>query len=223
MNARFVVLAGRTGHAPPPADYLDAYATYHSVWGETFRAIRGDAYVHPSNDFTRQDYIQALFDGPICAGLDCVRRVRLDSPADLDDSWLEPWPAEVLRELAAEDPAALVNSYFTVHRDYRRHDGRSGHPVGYLLGCLSVLHQLELGSRLMLGMMRCDRSMNKLAAVLGATTLVTTTVNGSETDLVVFRAERVREAARSFPRAAFELFDARQEQVEEERWTPQTI
>jgi hypothetical protein len=104
-----------------------------------------------------------------------------------------------------------VNSCFTIHRDYRRHDGRSGHPVSYLLGCLSVLHQLESGEPLMLGMMRCDRSMNKLGDSLGATTLRTTTYNGSETALVVFRRERVEEAAKTFPSVVFDLFQSRSE------------
>lgn len=217
MHANFVVFAGRTGDAPPDTHYRNAYATYRSVWEETFRSIRGETYVHPSNDFTRQDFIQALFDGQTCIGLDCVRRIRFDSPADLDDSWLEPWPRELLQTLEAEHPAALVNSCFTVHRDYRRHDRQNGHPVSYLLGCLSVLYQLELGEPLMLGMMRCDRSMNRLGSALGATTLLTTTYNGSETDLVVFRSEDVRKAAKSFPGVVFDLFAGRTDMLLQER------
>jgi hypothetical protein len=209
MNAKFVVLAARHAATPPP-QYVNAYRTYRSVWDETFRTIHGEAYVPQSNDFTRQDSIQALFVGETCAGLDCVRRIRLDNPADLDDSWLKPWPAEVLDSLAAGHADALVNSYFTVHRDYRRHDAPSGHPVSYLLGCLSVLYQLETGVPLMLGMMRCDRSMNKLGDALGATTLRTTTYNGSETALVAFERERVQAAKQTFPDVVFELFENRE-------------
>jgi hypothetical protein len=211
MNAKFVVLAARNTSTPPHPQYLSAYQTYRSVWDETLRSIHGETYVSQSNDFTRQDYIQALFDGETCAGLDCVRRIRLDDPADRDDSWLKPWPADILNALAAEHRTALVNSYFTVHRDYRRHDGRNGQPVSYILGCLSVLHQLETGVPLMLGMMRCDRSMNKLGDAIGATTLRTTTYNGSETALVAFERENVQAAARTFPDVVFDLFKNRHE------------
>jgi hypothetical protein len=211
MNAKFVVLSARHVDAPPRPQYLTAYRAYRSVWDETFQTIRGENYVPRSNDFTRQDYIQALFDGETCAGLDCVRRIRLDNPADLDDSWLEPWPAEILNALAAQHHTALVNSYFTVHRDYRRHDGNGGYPVSYLLGCLSVLHQLETGEPLMLGMMRCDRSMNKLGDALGATTLQMTTYNGKPTALVAFERERVAAAKETFPEVVLELFRNRDE------------
>ncbi|HEX6084991.1 MAG TPA: hypothetical protein VF266_10735 [Thermoanaerobaculia bacterium] len=210
MNARFVVFAPRSA-APPRTHYLSAYDTFRSVWSETYRAIHGDAYVSHSNDFTRQDYIQALFEGELCVGLDCVRKIRLDNPADLDDSWLGPWPAEILDALQRDHAEALINSCFTVHRDYRKHDGRSGHPVSYLLGCLSVLHQLETGAPLMLGMMRCDRSMNKLGDALGATTLRMTTYNGKETALVAFERDRVRQAAATFPDVALRLFENRVE------------
>ena len=205
MNPKFVVFAARTADVPC-THYVNAYQTYRSVWDETFRSIHGPAYVPRSNDFTRQDYIQALFEGDTCIGLDCVRRIRLDNPADRDDSWLEPWPPDLLDALAGEHPVALVNSCFTIHRDYRKTDARSPYPVSYLLGCLSVLHQLESGVPLMLGMMRCDRSMDKLGDALGATILQTTTYNGSETALVVFRRDRVEEAAKTFPPVVFDVF-----------------
>lgn len=211
MNARFVIFAPRTAEAPPRPHYLRAYDTYRSVWGETFRAIHGETYVPHSNDFTRQDYIQALFEEELCIGLDCVRKIRLDNPADRDDSWLMPWPAELLDTLRRDHSSALINSCFTVHRDYRKHDGRSPYAVSYLLGCLSVLHQLETGAPLMLGMMRCDRSMNKLGDSLGAKTLRMTTYNGAETALVAFERDTVQEAAKTFPDVAYRIFENRDE------------
>lgn len=214
MNPKFIVIAGRTGDTPPQPHYSSAYATYRTVWSETFREIHGEAYAYQSNDFTRQDYIQALYDGPTCIALDCVRKVRLDCAADLDDSWLRPWPADMLKALEAEHPTALVNSCFTVHRDYRKRNGWSELPVSYVLGCVSVLHQLEVGAPLMLGMMRRERSMNKLGSLLGSTTLLTTTYNGEETDLVVFRSEDVREASRTFPPEVFDIFAGRRDELQ---------
>jgi hypothetical protein len=216
MNVHFGILPGR-GASPVELDrYVSAYDTFHSVWQDTLGAIDGNGYVHHSNDFTRQDYIQALFgDGGACVALDCVRAVALDNPVDLQDSWLHPWPAEVLRDLASEHAVAWINSYFTVHPAHRKTLCHDAHPVSYVMGCLSVLHQLESGVPLMLGMMRRDRSMNALGKRLGADTLLTTTHNGIETDLVVFRIDGVRQAMTKFPSLASELFARRIDLCEE--------
>jgi hypothetical protein len=209
MELRFVVLPGRADSSPLPNDYLSAYKTFHDVWEETLRPIRGAAYVQYSNDFTRQDRIQALFDGDACAGLDCVRRINLQTLVDLNDSWLEPWPSDLLNTLSEQSPAAFINSYFTVGPQYRRTAIKGEHPVSYVLGCLSVLYQAAADVPLMLGMMRHDRSMHKLGAMWGAKTLLTTTYNQSETDLVVFEIDAVKSAARVFPQFVLELFERR--------------
>src|SRR5688572_16189123 len=154
MNLQFAILAGRTNGTPAFDHYLSAYTTFQSVWQETLAGIHGTSYVLHSNDFTRQDHIQALFaDGGMCVALDCVRAARLDNPVDLNDSWLRPWPTEILSELSSRHPAVFINSYFTVHPSYRRVQANDTHHISYVIGCLSVLYQLEMGVPLMLGMM----------------------------------------------------------------------
>jgi hypothetical protein len=210
MKLEFAILPGRTSSTPALGYYLSAYATFQSVWQETLAGIHGSSHVLHSNDFTRQDHIQALFaEEGLCIALDCVRAVRLDNPVDLNDSWLRPWPKEILDDLSARCPMAFINSYFTVHPSYRRTQADDTHHVSYVIGCLSVLYQLEVGMPLMLGMMRRDRSMNKLGVSWGAKTLMATNHNGSETDLVVFDLDSVREAARCFPEVVFDLFKRR--------------
>lgn len=216
MQLKFCVLPGRTAH--PLDGYDSAYATFHSVWQETLQGIHGSGYVQHSNDFTRQDYVQALFaaDGS-CVALDCVREIGLGNAVDRKDSWLAPWPAEILNALAAEHTGAWINSYFTVHPAHRKMKCEDTHPISYILGCLSVLYQVELDVPLMLGMMRRDRSMNALGARLGAETLLTTTYHGVETDLVVFRKNAVVEASKKFPALALEIFERRHDHCEERR------
>jgi hypothetical protein len=143
--------------------YVSAFETFRLVWEQTFRSLNGEAYVQYSDDFTKQDYVQCIFDGTDCAGLDCVRRVDIRNPVYLKDSWLKAWPSKVLNSLSRTQSTALINSFFTVHPSYRKSSGGRQSNISYVLGCLSVLYQLELEIPLMLGMMRNDRSMNKQA------------------------------------------------------------
>ena len=208
MSLEFVVLSARPESAPS-LEYLRAWETFRDVWQETLQPIRGADYVQHSNDFTRQDKILALFDGGLCAGLDCLRRIDLRNPVDLDDSWLAAWPRDVLQELAARAPSAFINSYFTVHPSYRRTLAGEEHALSYALGSLSVLYQASVGMPLMIGMARHDRSMHTLVTRWGARSLLTTTYNQAETDLVVFEIEAVRIAVRAFPQSILELFESR--------------
>ena len=207
-DLRFMILPRRPADPTVAHYYLASYRTFHLVWEQTFKSLRGPSYVQYSNDFTRQDYIQALFAADTCVGLDCVRTLDLGSEVDLADSWLEPWPRDVLTNLS---PAAvLVNSYFTVHPAYRRTLSRDELAVSYILGCLSVLYQLAADVPLMLGMMRHDRSMHKLGTMWGATTLLTVTYNNCDTDLVAFYVNNIKTASLAFPKVVFDLFDRRQ-------------
>jgi hypothetical protein len=211
IDLKLVVFSGRLERAEDRARYLSAYDTFRSVWEETLRPIRGASYVHRSNDFTRQDRIQALFTNEVCAGVDCVRAIDLTNPVDLDDSWLEAWPPDLLGELAMQSPNAWINSYFTVRPEYRRTAIEGEHSISYVLGSLSVLYQIAAGVPLMLGMMRHDRSMDKLGRLWGASTLMTTTYNNVATDLVAFHADRVKAASRSFPDFIIHVFEQRDE------------
>jgi hypothetical protein len=215
MGLKFVILRGKNPAPLWETSYQSAYRTFETVWNETFKSIAGNDFALYSNDFTRQDYIQAIFDNNVCVALDCVRHVSLKNYVDLKDSWLASWPQHELSNLARSNNDVLINSYFTVHPDFRKTVFHGGLHIAYLMGCLSVLYQLELASPLMLGMMRNERSMNKLGLSWGATPLKTIVHNGTDTDLVAFYELNVRRSVLQFPSIVLEIFNQRTDYTKE--------
>lgn len=207
---KFYVLPGKFLPEGMGSEYREAYETYQSHWTEALQEIHGSEFWLSSNDFTRQDYIQALFLGEECIALDCVREIDLRNPADFDDSWFRPWKKDHLGIFAESGfRRCLVNSYFTVHKDYRRTNlSEASFSVSYVMGCLSVLHQMELGVPLMFGMMRNDRSMHSLGSRWGSMTIEENVIhNKTPSNLVVFKSDEIKKAASTFPKFVFDLFD----------------
>ncbi len=189
-------------------NYLASYNTFKSTWLDAFTEIFGENYCYTSNDFSRQDLIQGLFIKNQCVALDCIREINLTSPVDLDDSWLKPWKKEHIESLVKQGyERCLINSYFTVHKDFRKAIYNEKYSISYILGCLSVLYQLELGSPLMLGMMRNNRSMNTLGRSWGSSVIEENVIHNTiPTDLVVFKSREVFQASKNFPPIVFEIF-----------------
>lgn len=208
LDLKYCILPGKFMPPGLELEYQRAYETFQSCWGEAFRELFGPDYVLYSNDFTRQDYIHTLFAGDKCIALACLREIDLRNPADLDDSWFKPWKRSHLTNFArAGHRRCLVDSYFTVHKDYRRSALPGQESVGHILGCLTVLYQLDLGVPLMFGMTRNDRSMNKLTARWGTEVVETNIIhNNTPTDLIVFTTEKIRAAMKTFPPIVFDLY-----------------
>jgi hypothetical protein len=199
-------------------NYLASYKTFKETWLDTFTEIFGEDYFYTSNDFSRQDYIQGLFIENQCVALDCIREINLKNPVDLDDSWLKPWKKEHIESMLGQGyERCLINSYFTVHKDFRKTIYNEKYNISYILGCLSVLHQLELGIPLMLGMMRNNRSMNTLGKSWGSSVVEQNVIHNTiPSDLVVFKSKEVYEASKNFPPIVFEIFKNRNTLVRKE-------
>lgn len=210
MNFTYKIFSGRLSERLEDdqfrVPYLSAYNVFHSVWEETFKSLSGDSFRQYSDDFTRQDQIQGLFHGDECIALNCIREVSLRNPVDLKDSWLNDWPKDKIESLAQEYSKALINSYFTVHPRYRKTQNPSDLNPSYILGCLTVIHQMEVKYPLMLGMMRNDRSMNKLGSLWGCLNLDTVLHNNIPTDIVVFTPETILEARKKFPNQIEQIY-----------------
>lgn len=213
LDLRFHVLPGKFIPIGFEQEYIKAYELFRSNWSETFQEIFGSNFILYSNDFTRQDYIQAIFLEEKCIAVDCVREINLKNPADLDDSWFKPWKRSYLKRFIRKGyKRCLVNSYFTVHKDYRKSVVHDKYSISYVMGCLSVLYQIELGSSLMFGMMRNDRSMHSLGTMWGSQTIESNIMyNSAPTDLVVFTKENVRKAATKFPDFVFDIFNLKRD------------
>lgn len=209
MKYEFHILNGRFNDDALTNRYEQAYETFKSTWSEEFSSIKGQEVLVPSNDFTRQDYIIAVYNGDTCVALDCMREVSIKSYVQTDDSWFQPWEKKHFENfLARGNEQVLVNSYFTVHKDYRRTIEGGNINTAFLTGCLSVLYQVELDFALMLGMMRNNRSMNSLGKMWGGDALETVSHNGIPTDLFVFEKNKIITTSQKFPKYVLDMFNA---------------
>ncbi len=190
---------------------MDAYKVFKAVWESTLQEIHGPEFKLFSNDFTRQDRIHALFMGSECMGLTCLRKVNLENPIDREDSWLQIWTQDHYNSLHLTDKSNVyINSFFTLSPPFRKSQLLDSVPIGYLLGCLSLLDQLDLSIPLVLGMMRRDRSMHKLGSLWGSELLEGSVIyNNTPTDLVVFREDNVKKASLDYPSLVFDIWNQR--------------
>ncbi len=218
MKLNYTILDPKSWKPGSQSLVLSAYETYKLVWEQTFTEIKGSQAKIPSDQFTRQDYIQALFDGDRCIALTCIRKVNMLSPIDREDSWLGVWPDSAHEQMAKQNDQAIINSYFSVHPDYRKRFFQDNIHPSYIMGCLSVLHQVENRHELHLGMMRNSRSMNTLGKLWGCDTLDTIEHNNEPTDVIVFKIPRVLKASESFPDVVFKLFKNRTDLTNEEEY-----
>lgn len=211
LNLRYFVLPGKYLPIGFENEYKSAYKTYSTCWGEAFRELFGNDFVLYSNDFTRQDYVHALFNGNECIAVAFQREIDLNNPADLDDSWFKPWKKSHFANLVrAGYRHSLMYSNFTVQKLYRKSVLQNNLSISHIFGCLHILYQFELGIPLMFGMTRNDRSMDKLTAKWGAEVIERGLIhNTTATDLIIFTTQSIQAAMKDFPDIAFDLFQNR--------------
>jgi hypothetical protein len=161
----------------------EAYRCWSEVWHDTFAQLENRLCV-PSDDFTRQDEVGALFQGYECIGLSFYRWVDLSSPIIRDDSYFSVWPEETRDAACAKGSRICVSSNFTIGPSWRRAEGCSLKDV---LGALVVERFLVSDSTTLVGTMRADRGMSRLTDRLGFRRLREGVIHhGVEVDLVAF-------------------------------------
>ncbi len=161
-----------------------AFRCWKQVWAETLKELDGIAYL-PSDDFTRQDEVGALFSGDRCVGLSCYRWVDLSLPFAREDSYFTAWPSDALDALVAHGPRVCIGSQISVPREFRgRFDGTA---VKDLLLAFAVKRFLASDADVMTGTMRNNRNMNTLGYRLGGQPLVEDAeLHGVKVDLLAF-------------------------------------
>lgn len=161
----------------------EAYRCWAEVWRETFAVLEGRSDI-PSDDFTRQDEVGALFHGYECIALSFYRWVDLSNPIVRDDSYFSIWPSDVCDAACARGTRVCVSSNFTISAAFRRAEGCSLKDV---LGALVVERFLASQADTLVGTMRCDRGMSRLTDRLGFTKLREgVSHHGVDVDLVAF-------------------------------------
>ncbi len=215
MKYKFYILPGKAllerQFATPNQVYLSSYKIFKKVWQDTFKELESRHFEMFSNEFTRQDRIHALFYDDVCIGLTCIRRVNLYNPVDLDDSWFKSWNPKYFEMLRKQNETeALVNSFFTVHPDFRKSLKKFPIHPSFLLGALSIMDQINTEENLMLGMMRTDRSMQRLGQAWGSDVIESAVLhNDIPTDLVAFRFSKIVELSKTFPIEVNTIWKAR--------------
>lgn len=142
----------------------EAYRCWSAVWTETFRELDGATHV-PSDDFTRQDEVGAIFHGYECVALSCFRWIDMSNPMYRDDSYFNIWPEDARVAACREGSRVCVGSQITVAPAWRKT------PVRNILTALIIERAFLSDADAVLGTMRDDRGMDRLVAGLGADTL----------------------------------------------------
>jgi hypothetical protein len=219
VNLKLFIFQGRNAGAPYLQEYRAAYTVFKTTWTSAFRELFGQDFAMYSNEFTRQDKIIALFTGQDCVGLTCMRNVSLHNPAHREDSWFKPWTDEDFRAIAcAPGQEVVVNSFFTIEQKYRKSLALESLSASYILGCLSLLELLNSPQDTMLGMMRTDRSMQKLGHQWGSLEIQKSVLhNGIATDLVQFTRESLNLAKHSYHPLVFDIWNRRSDFLQEVR------
>jgi len=187
--------------------YMRAFQLWKSVWEPTLKKLDGLSQLF-SDGFTRQDFLCLIEYNDTAVGLCCFRSVHLRSEIELEDSWFQPWPKNLLKGLALEYPKALIPSWLTVHPDYRRSNGYFGPNISQILAELIALSCITTSSDIAFGTPRKDLSVTKLVSSAGATTLVENVIHHNvEIDLVAFFPEKIKN--RKFNNETIHLWNRR--------------
>jgi hypothetical protein len=161
----------------------EAYRAWSDVWKQTFYELDHKKDL-PSDDFTRQDEIGALFQDGECIGLSCLRWMDLSNPIYQDDSYFAVWP-QVARDAASVHGSKIcVGSNFTITPPWRRAAGCSLKDV---IMALVVERFLLSDADTFVGTVRNNRGMNTVTYRNGFVPIEQNIIHhGVEVDLVAF-------------------------------------
>ncbi len=164
---------------------------WKATWQETLFELDGNDYI-PSDDFTRNDEIGALFYKDQPASLAFFTAFDMSHQVWRDDSFVKAWPKETLAMLSERFPGqnVLVCSYFTVAPKWRKSNAEIS--IKALQMGMVVKHFLGSGCESMLGAVRNNKGMNKATFEAGAEPLVQNQkLHGVDVDLVLFERQKL--------------------------------
>jgi len=163
----------------------EAYRCWSAVWTDTLRELDGANHI-PSDDFTRQDEVGAIFHGYECIALSCFRWIDMSNPMYRDDSYFNIWPEDARNAACRDGYRVCIGSHITVSPAWRKT------PVRNLLTALTIDRSSFSDADALLGTMRDDRGMARLVAGLGADTLGHATLHGVPVTLIAVYRTSVR-------------------------------
>jgi len=184
-SMEYHLFAPRRAHDP----LLDrAYDVWRDVWHSTFTEVYGTARVF-SDEFARQDEIGVLTVGPHCISVTGLRCLDMSLARSREDSYFQHWPVDEVNALGT----ALIgiSSNTAVHPDWRGSlieppANRPGEPerLSFVTIALTIQRFFASPADYAVALTRNDRSINRVAAALGATSRSRIILHGADTDVV---------------------------------------
>lgn len=192
MDLQLYLIPSRNPPAALKHTYNASYGLWESVWLKTLGELDG-LKVLSSDGFTTQEFFAVIHSQGSPMALCCYKTLNLSIPCHHKDSWLAPWPKEILAEISQTYSRALIPSWLTVHDDFRKSAGYQGANLALILSELISVICLHTKASIAFGTPRVDRSVNKLVYQAGATCLLSDVIHhGVPVDLVAFIPEKLR-------------------------------
>jgi len=161
----YALLPGSNPVAEGKELYEKAYLCWKEVWTQMRREI-GVADHLCSDNFTRQDYVGALFYKDDCVALSFLRYCDYNRADFKDDSYFDNWSPAAQKELASRGNKILVCSQFTIHPKAR------GTTLGFsmkdVLTGIMIETFLNSDADGMTGALRVSKGVNKASENWGA-------------------------------------------------------
>ena len=163
--------------------YSEAYRMWRAVWSKTFQELDGADSI-TSDNFTRQDWIGAIFHFDRCVAMSVHHDANFNLPAAAEDSYFEAWTPEALSQLTRDGKNVLICSHLTVDPEYRG-EIADALTLKNLTMALSVRLLLQSDYDVMTGTMRNNRGAQRTAYATGATPIMANAqMHGVDVDLV---------------------------------------
>jgi hypothetical protein len=164
-----------------------AYELWRDEWQATLRELEGVTRIH-SDEFVRQDEISVLSSAGQCVSVTALRWLDLSRATAREDSYFQAWPEEALAELGTSIVA--ISSNTLVHPEWRGtrveppFPTHQPTPLSFVTVALAIRRFLDSKACAVIGVTRNDRSMNRVAAGVGARKIGQIKLHGIDSDLI---------------------------------------
>lgn len=165
------------------------------TWLETWAEAREELGVKPdlpSDGFTRQTKIGAVFHDMKCIALSGFNELDFSFSSARKDSLLSSWSDSDYGPLTEFGSKVMIGGYLTVAKEYRG-PLIGGKKLKDVMVALCVRTLLDSNCDVMTGTMRCNRGTDKSAYLNGATFLAKGSMFDVEVDKVGFFRKHISE------------------------------
>lgn len=157
VGLKYILCPGSMPEPEYDEIYRKIYACWRETWEQAFRELKYEG-AFPSDSFTRQDYVGAVFHGDRCIALGFLRMMDARRPEFELDTYFSNWESEHRLALRSRGDKIMVCCQFTVHPSAR---GRSiGVSTKDLLTGILVESFLRSDADAMTGAVRVDRGVS---------------------------------------------------------------